>query len=152
MKQKLQEYALVAEILGGLAIVISLLFVGFQISDGNREARAATKQAVVDSEMFLQSHLLLYANIWENVVIAGDMSDEVETRRGIVLFNMMVAQDEFEFQMQDVGYLHQSESLGVTFASNSFLEVWRKSPGAIGRSPDFLEVVDRQISMRKVSD
>lgn len=94
MKGKLQEYALISEILGGIAIVVSLIFVGFQITDGNRETRAATTQAVLEAEMLFQAQLLRYADVWEKVVIDGDMSDRVETRRGIALFNMMITQEE----------------------------------------------------------
>ena len=35
MKEKLQEYALVAEIIGAVAIVVSLLFVGIQVRQSN---------------------------------------------------------------------------------------------------------------------
>lgn len=52
MKEKLQQYALVAEIISAIAIVLSLVFVGFQIADGNREANAATFQASLDTEMY----------------------------------------------------------------------------------------------------
>ena len=39
MKIKLAEWASIAEILGAVAIVVSLLFVGFQIQQGNQFAR-----------------------------------------------------------------------------------------------------------------
>ena len=40
MKEKLQVYALIGEIISAIAIVISLIFVGFQIQQSNRIARA----------------------------------------------------------------------------------------------------------------
>jgi hypothetical protein len=43
MKQKLQEYALVAEIISAAAIVLSLIFVGLQVSQGNKETAANTE-------------------------------------------------------------------------------------------------------------
>jgi hypothetical protein len=39
MKLKLSEWANIAEVLGAVAIVVSLIFVRVQISDGNRETR-----------------------------------------------------------------------------------------------------------------
>ena len=36
MKLKLSEWASIAEVLSAVAIVVSLVFVGLQISDGNR--------------------------------------------------------------------------------------------------------------------
>ena len=43
MKEKLQEYALLAEVISAIAIVISLIFVGFQINQGNLETALNTK-------------------------------------------------------------------------------------------------------------
>ena len=144
MKGKLQEYALIAEILGGIAIVVSLIFVGFQITDGNRETRAATTQAVLEAEMLFQAQLLRYADVWEKVVIDGDMSDRVETRRGIALFNMMITQEENTYEMQKTGYIEYSEITFGQFAPN-FLEAWRQSPGAKSRSPEFMQIVDDRL-------
>jgi hypothetical protein len=40
MKERLQMYALIAEIVSAIAIVVSLVFVGFQIQQSNRLSRA----------------------------------------------------------------------------------------------------------------
>ena len=45
MKEKLQEYALVAEIVSALAIVLSLIFVGLQVRQGAEET-AANSEAI----------------------------------------------------------------------------------------------------------
>ena len=45
MKEKLQEYALIAEIIGGIAIVASLLFVGVQINQNNKLIEASAMNA-----------------------------------------------------------------------------------------------------------
>ena len=45
MKEKLQEYALIAEIVGGIAIVASLLFVGLQINQNNKLIEASAMNA-----------------------------------------------------------------------------------------------------------
>jgi hypothetical protein len=42
MKRTLQEWANLAEIIGNAAIILSLVFVGLQISDSTREMRAST--------------------------------------------------------------------------------------------------------------
>ena len=42
MKRTLQEWANLAEIIGNAAIIVSLLFVGLQISDTTKEMRANT--------------------------------------------------------------------------------------------------------------
>ena len=45
MKEKLQEYALIAEIVGAVTIVVSLLFVGFQLHENTMATRSATASA-----------------------------------------------------------------------------------------------------------
>ena len=108
MKIKLSEWASVAEILGAVAIVISLFFVGFQISDGNNETRAATTQAALDAEMAFQAELLRYADVWEKSVLGGDLTDEVERRRAIALYNMAMTSEDNRYQMGSSGYLKYS--------------------------------------------
>ena len=48
----LQDWGAIGELLGGVAIIVSLLYVGLQIKHGNQETRANTLQATLDSEMF----------------------------------------------------------------------------------------------------
>ena len=47
MKEKLQEYALVAEIIGALAVVISLLYVGASVNQNTAAIMVANHQALV---------------------------------------------------------------------------------------------------------
>ena len=45
----LQDWGAIGELLGGVAIIVSLLYVGLQIKHGNRETRASTLEATLDS-------------------------------------------------------------------------------------------------------
>lgn len=140
-----------AEIVGGLAIVVSLIFVGFQINEGNREARAATTQSVLDAEMFFQSVLLENADVWETVIVGGDLSDNIEVRRAIVLFNMLLTQDENQYLQQLTGYFEESTTLDLArigrMASPAFLRLWRDSPGALARGAEYLRMVDAALGL-----
>ena len=142
MKIKLSEWASVAEILGAVAIVISLFFVGFQISDGNNETRAATTQAALDAEMAFQAELLRYADVWEKSVLGGDLTDEVERRRAIALYNMAMTSEDNRYQMGSSGYLEYSDGALRQLVTIPFYEIWRVSIGASGRSPEFLTFID----------
>jgi hypothetical protein len=52
---QLESWALIAELVGAGAIIVSLLFVGLQIRDNSRSTQAATFQAMVGQEVeFLQ--------------------------------------------------------------------------------------------------
>ena len=54
----LQDWGAIGERVGGVAIIVSLLYVGLQIKHGNRETRANTLQATLDSEMSLQAEAM----------------------------------------------------------------------------------------------
>ena len=124
------------------SVVLSLIFVGVEIRDGNREARAATTQAALDAEMALQATLAEHADVWHQVVLNGDMSDEVAVRRGIILFNMAMTLEDNRYQAGNAGYLQYSQGTVVQLIALPFFSTWPGSPGASGRSTDFLNFVD----------
>ena len=57
MKEKLQEYALIAEIIGGIAIVASLVFVGFQVNQTAEETALNTLQMQANAYQDLSSQI-----------------------------------------------------------------------------------------------
>ena len=146
MKIKLADWASVAEILGAIAIVISLYLVSSELSDGNRETRAATTQATLDSAMAFNTEILRYADVWEKVLSNGDLSDDVDKRRAIILYNTMMTLNENRYQMSKSEYMEYSEESLQGTIDLQIYEVWRKSPGAAAHSTEFLEFVDRMRS------
>ena len=144
MTRNLSDLASIAEILGAVAIVVSLIFVGFQINDGNREVRAATTQASLDTEMFLISELLDNAGVWEKVITGAPIAEGEETRTAILLMNMVMTMNENRFEQMNTGYLEpQPLNLNVVVRTDSW-DIWRNSGGALNRSREFLEFVDRE--------
>ena len=49
MRKKLPEYALIAEIIGAFAIIVSLFFVGFQLRENAKATRSTTANASIAS-------------------------------------------------------------------------------------------------------
>ena len=141
MKPKLSDLASIAEITAAVGGILSLLFVGFQISDGNREIRAATIQAALDSEIAFQAELLRYVDTWQKVSSGAPLSDETEIRTGILLFNMMMTVYENRYLQFESGFLEE-EPYYETPVAIPFYEIWRDSGGATSRSPAFLEHMD----------
>ncbi len=139
----LQDWGAIGELLGGVAIIVSLLYVGLQIKHGNQETRAATLQATLDSEMFLQAEAMRYAGTWEKVVTGVHLADGEETRRAILLYNMMMTLYQNRYFQFKTWYLDNTPPIDepVTWP---FYEVWRASGGAKNRSPEFLKILDRQ--------
>jgi hypothetical protein len=143
MNRKLSNWASIAEVLGAIAIVISLVFVGIQISNGNREARAATTQAALDAEMTFLAEVIAYADIWQEVVIGGDFSDEIDSRRGVALYNMGMTMNENIYRMANEGYIDDYSTQGLEQIVNfPIFDTWRATPGAAARSQRFLELLD----------
>ena len=139
----LQDWGAIGELLGGVAIIVSLLYVGLQIKHGNQETRAATLQATLDSEMFWQVEAMRYAGTWEKIVTGVHFADGEESRRAILLYTMMMTLFEYRYYQFETGYLDNppvTEDV-VTFP---MYEIWRGSGGAKNRSAEFLEFLDRQ--------
>ena len=47
-RRNLQDWASIAEVIGAIAVVISLLYVGFQVKENTGEVRAANRQQLVN--------------------------------------------------------------------------------------------------------
>ncbi len=139
----LQDWGAIGELLGGVAIIVSLIYVGLQIKHGNRETRANTLQATLDSEMSLQAEAMRYAGTWDKIVTGDHLADGEETRRAILLYNMMMTLYQNRYYQFKTGYLDHPPFTeeAVMFP---LYEIWRASGGAKNRSAEFLEVLDRQ--------
>ena len=139
----LQDWGAIGELLGGVAIIVSLLYVGLQIKHGNRETRAATLQATLDSEMSWQAEAMRYAGTWEKIITGVPLADGEETRRAVLLYNMMMTLYQNRYYQFKTGYLDNPPPIEepVTWP---FYEVWRASGGAKNRSPEFLKILDTQ--------
>ena len=110
LKERLQEYALLAEIIGGIAIVASLIFVGFQVQQTAEETALNTRQMQADAYQDLVSQItsmnqLGVTNPRVNVLANSgtkleDMNDEERAMVSSLIIMM--------FRMSDMAY-HQFE-------------------------------------------
>ena len=82
MNTKLQAYAQIAEIIGGIAIVISLIFVGIQIKQNNAISRTEAYQRNIDALNEWRALVLTTGNaeaiqrfITEGVITEGKEAD-----------------------------------------------------------------------------
>ena len=121
MKEKLQEYALLAEVISAIAIVISLIFVGLQIQEGNRETRAATIQAISDQNieyvlaMATDMHQPRLINeMVINGITSADLSPEDNTRLRLAIIAGMRRQENLFLQVQS-GILEPEALQSVSF-------------------------------------
>lgn len=151
MTWTLQELASIAEILGLIAIVPSLIFVGVQLGRGNREARAAAFQAAMKSEIDVSAILAEHAGTWDKVIKGAPLASGEELRKGMILFNVLMSDSEGRFYQFKSGYLdvqswearHSALALMVILP---IFEIWRSSPGRLSHSADFLKLLDGMVS------
>ena len=145
MKLKLSDIASIAEIAAAIGVVVSLVFVGFQINEGNRETRAATSQAMFDSELFMAKTFVEHAETWEKILTGVELEEGEEQRKGINLYNMALMESENRYNQFRSGYI-DPESWGSTVEGLKPLrnvpmyEIWRPSGGAANRSVEFREL------------
>jgi len=141
---KLANYA---EIIGSTAVVLSLIFVGLQLNEGNRETRAATTQAAIQSEMDMIRTLALHAGTWDKVLSGEPLASGEEMRRGIILINLLMTDTENSYHQSESGYLEAGKwegrlSVLPPIVRLPMYEIWKKSIGSLGHSTDFMELLD----------
>jgi len=151
MTWALADIAAVAEILGLVAVVPSLIFVGVQLQRSNREARAAIIQATMDSDREVSATFAQHAETWDKVVNGAPLADGTETRRAIVLFNVLMVDTEARYHQYQTGFLDakswEARYAAISnFVSLPIFQAWRQSGGAVSRAEDFLEILDRMAS------
>lgn len=142
MKLKLADWSSIAEIVAAFGVILSLIFVGFQIRDGNRETVAATMQAALDSEILFQATVTFHADTWAKLTSGQELEEGEEATRGHLLYSMLMTVYENRFHQFELGYLDHPPSEVVVAANWPIYETWRLRGGAQSRSPEFLELLD----------
>lgn len=81
LKVRLQEYALIAEIIGGIAIVVSLIFVGFEVrqsaaetAQNTRAIEVAAYQDLIGQIIEINSHVMTDSEMMDIVQRGADGS------------------------------------------------------------------------------
>ena len=113
MKEKLQEYALIAEIIGGIGIIASLIFVGVQVNQGAQETAQNTRQMQADAYQQLTTEItaLNRINIEHPRIIllavkTRDLNDlSPEDMASVSNFIIMI------FRLSDLAYLQYEQEI-----------------------------------------
>lgn len=143
----LEQFATLFDILGSVAVVISLLFVGIQLARGNRESRNATMQAAMFREIDNSLALASHAETWDKIVKSQPLADGVELRCGISLYNAFMTDCEYRYRQYRSGYLDSAtwEARKATLPGVIALpihQIWRTSFSGRNHSPDFLAMLE----------
>lgn len=148
MKTGLSTVATIAEIVASIGVVVSLIFVGVQLEQGNKETRAATIQAVLKAEMDMVAILIENSDTWDRVIAGESLESGGETRRGINLFNLVMLESANRYSQYRAGYLDESnwqntQEVLPQLKRLPIYSMWRESPGGRGQARDFLALLDR---------
>jgi len=147
MKLKLKDWASIAEIIAAIGVILSLIFVGLQINEGNQETRAATMQAASDAEAFFITTIVNHSETWNKVVTGAPLQSGAETRRGINLYNFLMVDNENRYHQFRSGFLDASSwdgrlSILQPIVKLPIFKIWRESYGAKGHTAEFLALID----------
>ena len=147
MKIHLSELASIAEITAAIGVIVSLVFVGFQLDEANRETRAAAVQEVLRFESYMAKTFIEHAQTWDKVVNGQQLISGGELRKGINLYSLMMIETENRYYQFNSGYLTKNEWKNHINSMRPFLQLpifskWRESGGAAARSHELLELFD----------
>ncbi len=139
--------ASIAEVVGAIAVVVSLIYLSIQIRAGTKATKAGAFQAVVQSEMDFASIVIENAGTWEKIVTDAPLSEGQETRAAIVLYNLFMLDSERRFHQYNAGYLETAAWEGRLRAlplvvKFSIFDRWKSSLGGMAHSADFLKLLD----------
>ena len=147
MRSRLSEFASIAEIIASIGVILTLVFVGLELNEGNREARATTTQLVFNAEMDMVAVFIANSDTWEKVVTGAPVAEGAEMRRAINLYQLVMLETANRYAQFRSGYIDQNTWDGTVktlpaVTKLPIFERWRESFGARGLDPAFLELLD----------
>lgn len=112
---KLEKWAMIAEIVGAAAIVISLVFVGLQVRQGNDATVANTQaiqsqvlQTMMNAEIDILSNAVEYPYLASVAFIPEEGGDSDSSRRASAYFFTMLRSREQAWRQLQSGILDQA--------------------------------------------
>ena len=141
------QAASIADVVSGIAVVVSLIYLAMQIRGNTKATRANAFQGVIRSEMEMAAIFIENAAVWDKVVEGEPIAEGEEMRRAIMLYNMFMLDTVRRYRQYSIGYLEAQawEARRKTLPSIVKLPIfkeWRKSYGAHGQAADFLKLLD----------
>lgn len=144
---ELQDASAIAEILGGITIVLTFLFLGLQIRQSNKAAMAAMWQSLSDTEISITSAMLEHPEVWDDILNDRDIEDPIQRRIAIILFQNYMTICENRYRQHKLGYLDDDswrsiESPIRLFVSLKLYKIWKTAPGYFNRTLEFRRYLD----------
>ena len=159
MKEGLEKFALLAEIVSAIAIVVSLVFVGYQIRQGNEETalntsaiQATIRQSMLETDLGGLYVYMDHPYLAKRTELTPDQLTEVKA-----LIIAFVRMREYYWTQFNDGLLDEPTWLSyrqpltnVVFQSEVGREVWEDFRRAF--NPGFIEDIEEWISTLDLRD
>jgi len=145
MNSKLQEYALIAEIIGGVAIVASLIFVGVQLRQNTIATQGNTRNELIAADLAV----LLAPNGTDAAIALRSLDDITEEQavEAVIYLTALLRVREFVWLQYRSGLLdHDTWQAYLSGISSNFnnpraRRYWEMSKA--GFDPQFVAEVDK---------
>ena len=108
---KLSDWANIAEIIGGVAIIASLIFVGMQIEENSRAVRSNTFQSITETDMNWLENLVEDPDLaiaWNKMLIDHTQLTDIEWARLDWVITMLMRNFENIYEQYLAGTLPES--------------------------------------------
>jgi hypothetical protein len=145
---------IIAQVLSSLAVVLGLVFVGYELRQNTAMMRGSTMQAISDKYVDYVTTLLdpIPADLMRRVH-SGDMTEDftpLENTQITIMFNAFVQMLENSFLQHREGLVSEAvfESYGWTWGmlqTARFEEYWRNRSSPHVASPDFVEFFEARV-------
>jgi len=143
---KIADWKELAELIGIVAIVASLLFVGLQLKQGHEIALATQYQARAEATQNL--HLAGFEPDWTIPALRNKVSDDVSARDINLWLWFWIQMDNHYYQYQ-AGFLEESAwraqlkniEEAYSYCNARFVYEWRKK----GLRSEFVEIVESRV-------
>ena len=146
----LTQLADLGEFIGGVAVLVTLIYLALQVRQTNRTASAAAFNSVISLDVSLNSNLLADRDVCDLIVRAREglaAFDEVERLRfglcASTIFRVFDNYYEYELSglMTQARWTEREVILRNNFSNHGLREYWAENSGTYTR--DFQSVVNR---------
>jgi len=150
VKEKLQEYALVAEIIGGIAIVCSLIFVGLQIRQNSRISSVNAYQELISQISIMNTMRIQdpgFADLFWRFDHGAQPATGQEQARLEAFLYMVFRQGDLAYRQFSNGLIDRDSLVSVLAPTRTFLntklgtDTWASLSPAL--NPDYVAFVNQ---------
>ena len=160
--ENLQRWALVAEIVGGIAVVLSLIFVGLQIKQSSEETALNTRalQATAYQNLIAQiesmNTLIIqdseFADLYNRMLNRESPTNRVERQRIVTFITLSIRHGDLAFKQYQNELIDKESLDSVLTPLIVFLQLmepakprWEQLRPALNR--DYVSYVDKQVKL-----